>query len=160
MLEVGQDAPQIRGRDADGTRIEVDALDASLTLAIFFKTTCPTCQYAWQYYERLHKAYRGAGLRVLGISQHDADRTRAFQTEYDATFLHILDDTFFVSRAYDPSFVPTSFLIAPNGKIVDVVESWDSERMNELSERIAQALGLETQQIVRPQDNALASKIG
>lgn len=160
MLQIAQRAPAFALRDVNGNMFARDSDNTPLTLAVFFKTTCPTCHYAWTYYERLHNAYKSAGLRVLGISQHDAERTRAYQQEYNATFPHLIDDIFTVSRAYDPALVPTSFLIEADGTIIEIVEAWNSRRINTLSEHIAQKLGVRTQQIVMPQDKALANKIG
>lgn len=160
MLQVGTRAPEFKLRGLDGTSLWLPPHGSPLTLALFFKTTCPTCQYAWPYYERLHTAYNKAGLRVLGISQHDAERTSEYQAQYGATFPHLIDAEFRASRAFDPPIVPTGFLIDARGSIIETVESWSSERVNALSEHIAKELVVDVRQIVRPQDNALANKIG
>jgi peroxiredoxin len=161
MLRVGQHAPEFKLRDGKGSLYALDTTGAlPLTLVIFFKTTCPTCQYAWPYYERLHTAYTKAGLRVWGISQHDAERTRAFQAQYNATFPHMIDEAFTASRAYDPAFVPTSFLIDSDRTLVETVESWNARHMNALSKQIARALGVDAQEIVLDRDHAVSNKIG
>jgi peroxiredoxin len=160
MLRVNARAPEFVLRDVDGETYTLAPHDAPLTLAIFFKTSCPTCHYAWKFYERLHNAYKQARLRVLGISQHDAERTSNYRAQHNATFPHLLDDEFTVSRAYDPAFVPTGFLIDAQGSIVEIAESWNSKRFNNFSEHIASGLGVTPQQIVTPQDNAVENKIG
>ena len=53
MLTVGVHAPQVKLESVDSKRY---ALNSHLTLAIFFKTDCPTCQYAWPFFERLNVA--------------------------------------------------------------------------------------------------------
>jgi peroxiredoxin len=160
MLEAGVKAPFFELHDLDGHAFALDVANASLYLAIFFKTTCPTCQYAWPFYERLHQAYAGAGLRVVGISQHDAVKTREYRATYEATFPHLLDEGFAVSRAYDPEFVPTALLIDRQGAIVETLVGWQSQRVNELSEQIARRLDVPAQTIVQPQDHAVAFKAG
>ncbi len=156
-LNVGATAPTFALDALDGSRY---TLDHRLTLAIFFKTTCPTCQYAWPYYERLHRAYEGAGLQVLGISQHDPEKTRRYATQYGATFPHLIDTRLDVARQYDPEFVPTSFLIDSDRRILEALASWNSARLNQLSSQIATLLQVPPQEIVRPADNAIPFKPG
>lgn len=160
MLQVSEHAPDFVLPDVEGNSQALDAAASALTLAIFFKTSCPTCQYAWEFYERLHKTYARAGLRVLGISQHNAEKTMQFRAQYDATFPHLIDTEFTASRMYDPSFVPTGFLIDRQGTIVETFESWNSRKLNNLSRHIAKTLGTAEQEIVTPQDNAVENKIG
>lgn len=160
MLSVGTPAPGFVLRDVDGNAHALDASASLLTLLIFFKTSCPTCHYAWKFYERLRKAYRDSELRVLGISQHDAEKTFNYRAQHNATFPHLLDKEFTVSRAYDPAFVPSGFLIDARGMIVETFESWNSQALNELAARVARTLGAAPREIVTPQDNAPANKMG
>ncbi len=157
MIEHGAQAPKFKLAALDG---EHYSLDNQLTLAIFFKTSCPTCQYAWQFYERLYQSYKDAGLQIWGISQHNADKTRKFKNKYGATFPHLLDEGLHISEQYDPEFVPTLFLIDENGTIVERLASWHSAQLNQLSERIAAHLQVPPQEIVEPQDNAIPFKPG
>ncbi len=160
MLQVSDRAPDFTLCDVDEKTHALNANQSPLTLAIFFKTSCPTCHYAWPFYQRLHEAYADAGLRVLAISQHDAERTRAYRDQYHATFPHLLDEGFPVSQVYDPAFVPTGFLIDAHGDIIETFESWNSKRLNEFSERVARRLGVASQMIVTAQDNARENMIG
>jgi len=156
-LQSGERAPHFVLQGLDGTQ---HSLDGKLTLAIFFKTSCPTCQLAWQFYERLHRAYQANGLQVWGISQHDGSKTKKFAEKHGATFPQLLDDELKVSREYDPEFVPTGFLIDANGKIVEMFASWNRERLNQLSERIAARLNVPPQDIIKPEDNVVTFKPG
>lgn len=170
ILPIGSRAPQFDLAGIDGARYRLDG--AQLTLAIFFKTTCPTCQYAWQFYERIHHAYASAGLRVWGISQSerepcvgDADSrhlrpTREFANKYGATFPHLLDEGWRVSVAYDPDFVPTAFLISRDGKIIECNQAWVRANYDQLGETIARELKAQTRTLIRPEENVLPFKAG
>ncbi|MCC7161612.1 MAG: redoxin domain-containing protein [Anaerolineae bacterium] len=160
ILKAGTQAPEFSLRDVQGETRTLNASTSPLSLVIFFKTSCPTCCYAWKYYERLHTAYADAGLRVLGISQHDSERTEHYRVQNVATFPHLLDADFTVSREYDPAFVPTGFLIDSNGTIVETFESWNSRALTDFSERVADRLGIAAQPIIFPDDNAVPAKIG
>jgi len=113
---------------------------ARLTLAVFFKTTCPTCMLAFPYIEKLHRAYGEAGLAVWGISQHDRVRAATFAREYAATFPILIDEAWQASQQYDPQFVPTQFLIDPSGQILDLVVSFDKAGLNRISHMVATRL--------------------
>lgn len=160
MLTAGMRGAEFDLRDVDGEWHALKASAAPLTLAIFFKTTCPTCHYVWDDYGRLHNAYANHGLRVLGISQHDLERTRAYRDQHAVTFPHLIDTEFIASRAYDPAFVPTAFLIQRDGTIVELLESWNKTRFNHLAKRIAETLGVNAKEMIAAPASAVETKIG
>jgi peroxiredoxin len=85
---------------------------------VFFKVSCPTCQYALPFYERLYKAYGEKGIALLGVSQNNGQDTAAFAKQFGITFPILLDETHYpVSNAYGLTNVPTLFWIAQDGEI-------------------------------------------
>src|ERR1700686_380049 len=58
------------------------ALQQGPVLAAFFKVSCPTCQYAFPYLERIHQAHGSNAVTILGISQNTKDDTALFIKEY------------------------------------------------------------------------------
>ena len=145
MLTDGDRAPEFDLEAVDGKRY---ALNDRLTLAIFFKTDCPTCQYAWPFFERLHAAYSKAGLQIWGISQHDRNLTRQFGKEYGSHIPLLLDTERRVTAGYRPDFVPTGFLIA--GRTVRATfESWNKLRFIELGQQVATSLQVAAKPLVR-----------
>lgn len=157
MLNAGNRAPEFGLAALDGKRF---VLDDKLTLAIFFKTSCPTCQYAWPFYERLYRAYNKNGLQVWGISQHDPERTLAFEEKYGATFPHLIDESWQVSRQYDPEFVPTAFLIGKGQEILETTVSWNRDELSRLGRAIAAQLQVPEQQLIKPGEDVVVFKPG
>ena len=157
MLLIGGRAPAFELTSINGERY---LLSEKLTLAIFFKTTCPTCQYAWPYYERFYRAYGSSGLEVWGISQHDCERTREYALTYGATFPHLVDEDWKVSRQYDPEFVPTVFLIDKQKKILETFVSWNVSEFKGLSSTIASLLRVPPQEIIKPKEDVVIFKPG
>jgi len=141
-LSVGQSAPAFSLSGIDGKVYTLKKNGARLTLAVFFKTTCPACMLAWPYLEKIHQAYRDAGLAVRGISQHDRSRSSDFASQYGSTFPILVDADWRVSKLYDPEFVPTLWLIDAEGKIADSVVAFDKAGLNRLSQTIAARLGV------------------
>jgi peroxiredoxin len=157
MLSIGDRAPDFELTAVNGERY---SLDDKLTLAIFFKTSCPTCQYAWPFYERLYKELGGAGLLVWGISQHDREKTRQYANKYGTTFPHLIDEGWKVSRQYDPVFVPTGYLIDSNKRIVETFTSWNRDELNKLSRGIASRLQVQPRDIIEPGEEVVVFKPG
>lgn len=161
-LRVGARAPNFELPSLDSGSIRLDNVLQScpLTLVTFFKTSCPTCHYAWPFYERLYRAYGKYGLAMIAISQHSAEKTGAYRNQYGATFPHLIDDDLTVSRLYDPEFVPTGFLIDRSGRVLDSFSSWDRDRFVQVGNEIARRLNAEPVVLVREEDNALPFKGG
>ena len=95
---------------------------------------------AWPYVERFYQAYRGSGLNVWGISQDERDASAQFASKYGSTFPMLIDADWYVSRKYDPEFVPTLLLIDHAGKIADSVVAFDKAGLNRLAQVAAAQL--------------------
>src|ERR1700757_1569744 len=93
-LTAGTKAPQIELTALDGSKFSLqDASSRGPVLAIFFKISCPVCQYALPYFERIYKAYGGGKLAIVGVSQNDQRDTAEFVRKFGITFPILLDDT-------------------------------------------------------------------
>jgi len=79
----------------------------------FFKVSCPTCQYAFPYFERLSQVHKPEAVSFVGISQNDLRDTEAFMKQYGVTFPVAIDDSrhYVVSNAYKLTNVPTAYLV-------------------------------------------------
>ncbi len=160
LLSVGQTAPvfSLRGIDDKTYRLEQDG--ARLTLAVFFKTTCPTCMMAWPYIEKLHRAFGRAGLAVWGISQDGREASAQFASTHGSTFPILIDADWRVSREYDPDVVPTLLLIDGPGSLSDTLVSFDKAGLNRLSETIAARLNVPAIEIAPADDGNPVFKPG
>ncbi|MGA2746732.1 MAG: TlpA disulfide reductase family protein, partial [Candidatus Sulfotelmatobacter sp.] len=77
-LATGIKAPEFELKSLDGKRFSLgEELARGPVVLAFFKVSCPTCQYALPFFERLHKAYADKGVSLLGISQNNAKDTAA-----------------------------------------------------------------------------------
>ncbi len=154
LLDIATPAPGFRLARLDGGEATLAALTAqSRVLLTFFKITCPVCQLAMPYLERLHAS---GGLAIYGVSQNDAESTREFTGYFNVSFPILLDsedEGFPASNAYGLSSVPTMFLIEPDGVISRVIEGWSRIDMEGLG--VEAGIGL-----FREGDNVPAWKAG
>ena len=125
LLEAGQAAPVFKLKDTAGKLwASSDLLADGPVLFALFKVSCPVCQLAMPYLERLQQNASPTSLRVIGISQDRADDTKYFNHEFGITFTTLLDTTepnYPVSNAFGISTVPSLFLVEKDGSI-----SWSS----------------------------------
>ncbi|MFB3916761.1 MAG: peroxiredoxin family protein [Terriglobales bacterium] len=139
-LATGTTAPDFTLPALDGKRFSLhEALRKGPVVVVFFKITCPVCQFALPFIERLHHAYRGRGVAVVGISQNDTQSTSQFVKQYGITFPVVLDDPgkYEVSNAYGLTNVPTVFLIAPDGEITVSSVGWARKDIEEINAQLA-----------------------
>jgi len=141
-LAVGTKAPGFDSKTIDGKRFSLnDELARGPVVLAFFKVSCPTCQYAFPFLERLHKAYGQKGVALVGVSQNDPKDTAAFLKEFGVTFPVLLDDTrsYPASNAYGLTNVPTLFWVAPDGEIEISSVGWVKADFDQINRKMAEA---------------------
>lgn len=141
-LATGTKAPEFELNTLDGNPFCLaDALTRGPVVLAFYKVSCPTCQYAFPFLERLHKAYGVKGVTLVGISQNSAKDTAAFNKEFGVAFPVLLDDTesYPVSNAYGLTNVPTIFWIARDGEIEVSSVGWVKADFEQINRKMAEA---------------------
>jgi len=128
----------------------------------FFKVSCPTCQYAFPFFQRLHKAYADKGVKLAGVSQNDAKETAAFAKEFGVSFPLLLDDTktYPVSNAYGLTNVPTIFWVAQDGEIEVSSVGWLKADFEEINRKMADVSKIAVAAVFRPREDVLDFKAG
>lgn len=141
-LTAGTKAPDFSLAALDGSKFSLqDALQRGTVFAAFFKVSCPVCQYAFPYFERVYKAHGAAKVTFVGISQDNPRDTKAFLKEFGVTFRTLLDDPngYAVSNAYGLTNVPTWFLIGADGTIEMSSVGWAKADVEELNRKLSDA---------------------
>ena len=118
-VAVGTLAPSFELNSMDGEAYSLQSMLAKgPLLAAFFKVSCPTCQFTFPFVERLYRQMGTNGMLVVGISQDGARDSRTFAKQFGVTFPVLIDaEPYGVSRKYGVEFVPTLFLITPDGQV-------------------------------------------
>jgi cytochrome c biogenesis protein CcmG, thiol:disulfide interchange protein DsbE len=139
-----------------------EALARGPVVAAFFKISCPVCQYAFPFLERIYQAHGQRGLTWVGVSQNDKKDTLAFLREYGVSFPVLLDDPdrFQVSNAYGLTNVPTIFWIAQEGTIEMASVGWSRQDIVEISRRAARAAGNEPVPVFQPDEQVADFRAG
>jgi len=162
-LTVGTKAPRFELPAMDGSKFSLqDAVARGPVLAVFFKTSCPICQYALPFYERIYKAYGARNFSIVAISQNEKRDTAEFAKRYGITFPILLDDTkaFHASNAYGLDTVPTSFWISENGKIEVSSVSWVRQEFEEMARKAASTNGATPKPVFQPTEQIADFRAG
>ena len=155
-LTVGTGAPDFHLSSVDGKPFSLsNALLHGPVVLAFFKVSCPTCQYAFPFYERLFQAYKNKQVTLVGVSQNDSRDTSAFAEEFGITLPMLLDDTrsYPVSNAYGLTNVPTLFWIGTDGKVEITSVGWVKPDFEKINQRMAEAATIAAAPMFRPGDD-------
>jgi peroxiredoxin len=162
-LAPGTQAPDFTLPSLDDKQFSLRAaLERGPVLVAFFKVSCPTCQYAFPFLQRIYEAHGNQAVTIVGISQNNRKDTAAFTKEYGITFPVLLDDTrsYPVSNAYGLTNVPTIFWIAQDGDIEICSVGWIRKEMEELNQRAAQASSGAAKTLFRPDEQIADFRAG
>ena len=141
-LKTGARAPQFTLPATDGKTFSLqEALARGPVVLAFFKKSCPVCQYAFPFYQRLFQAYGNRGVTLAGVSQNPKKDTETFAAQFGVQFPMLLDDTstYPVSNAYGLTNVPTLFWIDSDGTIAISSVGWSRKDFELVSEKMAAA---------------------
>jgi peroxiredoxin len=162
-LATGTSAPDFELTVIDGKHFSLrDQLSRGPVILAFFKVSCPTCQYALPFFERLYQAYRDNNVAIVGVSQNNFKETSAFLKQFGITFPVLLDDTdsYPVSNAYGLTNVPTAFWIAQNGEIEVSSVGWVKADFEDLNRKIATDAQLAPIPMFKPEEDVRAFRAG
>lgn len=142
-VATGKSAPEFTLPDLQGKKRSLaEALKGGPVALAFFKVSCPVCQYALPFLERIYKAYGEGKVTVLGISQDGARDTREFCKEYGLTFPSLVDEEGYpVSNRYGLTTVPTILLVQPGGKVRVSGTGFTRRDMETIAKEFAAHLG-------------------
>ena len=112
-------APAFRLSDVDGTPRTLESLRGSVVLLNFWATWCVPCRDELPAMERLHRAYRGRGLSVVGVNFKESARDVAtFTKTIGVSFATLLDSDGVVSGSYRVRGLPVTFLVDRQGGVL------------------------------------------
>ena len=116
-----------------------DLLKRGPVILAFFKVSCPVCQYAFPYLERLFQLHKTEPVSFIGISQDSLADTQAFIKRYGVTFTVALDEAprYIVSNAYKLTNVPTVYLVDRDGDIQVSSVGWARKDIEEINLKLS-----------------------
>lgn len=112
--------PDITLKTFDGQPVALNSLRGKPVLVVFWASTCSTCMRELPNLIALHEEF-GKGLEMVGIViyYNDPDEAYAMVQERGIPYRILFDKDKQATYAFrNVHFTPTTFLVAPNGRIV------------------------------------------
>lgn len=162
-LTTGKRAPEIKLSTIDGGQFSLsDALVRGPAVLVFFKISCPVCQFALPYIERIYKAAKGKKVTIVGISQNSKKDTEFFKQQFGITYPIALEDTnsFAVSNAYGLTNVPTIFYVNQEGNIEVSAVGWSRADVEEIARKISAQTNVPPIPVIKPGEDVPAFRAG
>lgn len=126
-------APAATLKTIDGDVVELEELRGKPVLVTFWATTCPGCMKEIPHLIELHEAFHDRGLSIYGVamSYDPPNQVIEFARSRELPYQIALDIEGKVAQAFgDVMLTPTTFLIAPDGRIVmNKIGQFDNEHV-------------------------------
>ena len=118
---IGKLAPPISGRNLAGGQSSLALLRGRYVLVNFFASWCPPCRSESPALVRFaYSRPYGQKVAVLGVVYGDTgSNAAAFERQVGATWPSVVDPGEQIAISYGVDDPPQSFLVAPDGKVVD-----------------------------------------
>ncbi|HEX7641052.1 MAG TPA: TlpA disulfide reductase family protein [Burkholderiaceae bacterium] len=135
-VEQGAEAPQfdVAGQTAN---VKLSEYHGKLIYLDFWASWCGPCKKSFPWMNDMQKRYGDQGLQVVAVNL-DAKRTDAleFLSIVSAGFKIGFDPGGAVARSYGVKGMPSSVLIAPDGRVIAMHEGFNEADRAELENRI------------------------
>jgi peroxiredoxin len=133
-------APEVTLKTLDGGRFELAELRGNPVLVTFWATSCRSCVKEIPHLIALHEEFHAAGLEIFGVAMayDPPNHVLEFSRSRELPYRIALDIDGEVARAFgDVMLTPTTFLIAPDGRIVvNKVGEFDTDDMQQRISRL------------------------
>lgn len=141
-VEGGQVAPEFELPGRTGP-VKLSDYKGKLVYLDFWASWCGPCKQSFPWMNDMQARYGDKGLRIVGVNvdKKPDDATR-FLSRTPARFDVVFDTEGKTPSAYGVKAMPTSYLIAPNGKVLAVHGGFREEDREKLEREIKQMLDI------------------
>jgi peroxiredoxin len=141
----GKRAPEFSLRTVDGKKVSLSDYKGKAVLINFWATWCAPCKIEMPWLVALRNQYAGQGFEILGVNADDPGTPRTklakFGQEQGLTYPLLIGDDAMSHKYGGVEFLPTSFFVGRDGKVVAETAGLVSKDQVEASIKKALAAG-------------------
>ncbi|WP_050179651.1 thiol-disulfide oxidoreductase ResA [Domibacillus robiginosus] len=120
-LQAGDKAPDFVLTDLSGKQHQLSDYKGKGVFLNFWGTWCEPCKKEMPHMEKLSKEYKGQ-VEILAVNVGESEfQVKTFAEQYELTFPIPIDKGKEVQKAYNVNPLPVTFMISPEGEIVDII---------------------------------------
>lgn len=142
LIHAGDIAPDFTVEMLDGSKVTLSELRGKVVLVGFWATWCPPCRLELSHMQKdVIDRFAGKDLVVLPISRGEKRKTvEDYIAKMGYTFPIGLDGDQSIYKKYASNYIPRSFVVGRDGKIVYVAVGYDEQIAKEIDTAISEAL--------------------
>ena len=142
LIHAGDMAPDFTVEMLDGSKVTLSELRGKVVLVGFWATWCPPCRQELSHMQKdVIDRFAGKELVVLPISRGEKRQTvEEYIAKMGYTFPIGLDGDQSIYKKYATNYIPRSFGVGRDGKVVYVAVGYDEQIAKEIDEAISEAL--------------------
>jgi len=134
-------------RDLDGVEHRLQDYRGKWIVVNYWATWCPPCVKEIPELNAFHNRHKNQGAVVVGVNMEDIadDQVRDFLNDFQVDYPILLAEADFRSPLGPIDGLPTTFLVSPEGKVVERILGQVSKKRLEtlISRHSAEVLGTE-----------------
>lgn len=116
-IQIGEKAPDLKIKDAQGKTIELKKLVKEGPVLVRLTCGCSGCDKELKYFQAIHDAYKKLGLTSLAIFREPDAKVEKYVKSKKLNMLYAVDSKGNSWKVFKTKTMPSNFLIGADGKV-------------------------------------------
>lgn len=114
--------PTLIGKTLDGKNFDLKEKRGQILIVNFWATWCIDCRKELPILDEIYEAYKAQGLEIIGVSTDRAkDRKKVLEVTATKKYVNLLTSDVTKNDFPEVEFLPTSYVIGRDGKMIGEV---------------------------------------